>query len=71
MTNQKWDGIRNSTKAVWAGETETFFEGAAQVPIINSVSYNHDDVDEWLEVALGKREGHIYSRNTNPTVKVF
>lgn len=71
MTNQKWDGVSNSTKAVWAGEEETFFEGAAQVPIINSVSYNHDDVDEWLDVATGKREGHIYSRNTNPTVKVF
>ncbi|MCB2091548.1 MAG: cystathionine gamma-synthase family protein [Alphaproteobacteria bacterium] len=71
MSNQKWDGIHQSTKAVWAGETDGFFEGVAQVPIVNSVSYNHDDVDEWFEVATGKREGHIYSRNTNPTVKVF
>lgn len=71
MSNQNWDNIKQSTRAVWAGETETFFEGAAQVPIVNSVSYSHDDVDEWFEVATGKREGHIYSRNTNPTVKVF
>lgn len=71
MSNQKWDTIKQGTKAVWAGEEKTFFEGAAQVPVVNSVSYNHDDVDEWLEVALGKREGHIYSRNTNPTVAVF
>lgn len=71
MSNQKWDSIKQSTKAVWAGEEKPFFEGAAQVPVVNSVSYNHDDVDEWLEVALGKREGHIYSRNTNPTVAVF
>lgn len=71
MTNKKWDDIQLGTKAVWAGEENSFFEGAAQVPVVNSVSYNHDDVDEWLEVALGKREGHIYSRNTNPTVAVF
>ncbi len=71
MTNKKWEHIKQSTKAVWAGEENSFFEGAAQVPVVNSVSYNHDDVDEWLDVALGKREGHIYSRNTNPTVAVF
>lgn len=71
MTNKNWDNIKLSTKAVWAGEEQTFFEGAAQVPVVNSVSYSHDDVDEWLDVALGKKEGHIYSRNTNPTVKVF
>lgn len=71
MTNQKWDNIGNATKSVWAGEEQSFFEGAAQVPIVNSVSYSHEDVDEWLDVALGKKPGHIYSRNTNPTVKVF
>ncbi|MDA7569251.1 cystathionine gamma-synthase family protein [Emcibacteraceae bacterium] len=71
MTNKKWDDIGPATKSVWAGEEQSFFEGAAQVPVVNSVSYSHDDVDEWLDVALGKKQGHIYSRNTNPTVKVF
>lgn len=71
MTNKKWDNIGPATKSVWAGEEQSFFEGAAQVPVVNSVSYSHDDVDEWLDVALGKKQGHIYSRNTNPTVKVF
>jgi cystathionine gamma-synthase len=28
-------------------------------------------VDQWLRVALGEEEGHIYGRNTNPTVHVF
>jgi cystathionine gamma-synthase len=28
-------------------------------------------VDHWLRVALGQEPGHIYSRNTNPTVHVF
>ena len=30
-----------------------------------------DDLDEWQAVALGQKPGHIYSRNTNPTVSVF
>lgn len=71
MSDQNWKNIKQGTKAVWAGETGIFTEGASQVPIVNSVSYSHDDVDEWFEVATGKRKGHIYSRNTNPTVAVF
>ncbi len=39
--------------------------------VAHSVSYGYKDLDEWLDVALGKSEGHIYSRNTNPTVAVF
>jgi cystathionine gamma-synthase len=41
------------------------------VPIVNSVAFGYDDIDRWHEVALGKRAGHIYSRNTNPTVAAF
>ena len=28
-------------------------------------------MNQWLDVAKGKRKGHIYSRNTNPTVAAF
>jgi cystathionine gamma-synthase len=35
------------------------------------VSFGYKTVEEWLEVALGKRAGHIYGRNTNPTVAAF
>lgn len=59
------------TRAVWAGEEDGFPEGSTQVPVYHTVTYGYDDLDEWYDVALGKREGHIYSRNTNPTVKVF
>ncbi|GAG19372.1 unnamed protein product, partial [marine sediment metagenome] len=31
----------------------------------------YENVDEWLQVALGQKSGHIYGRNTNPTVHVF
>jgi cystathionine gamma-synthase len=41
------------------------------VPIAQTVSFGYGDIDEWMAVALGEDEGHIYSRNTNPTVAVF
>ncbi len=59
------------TKAVWAGATGTYYQGCTQVPIVNSVTFAYKDVDTWFDVAIGKKEGHIYSRNTNPTVHVF
>ncbi|MBM4429134.1 MAG: aminotransferase class I/II-fold pyridoxal phosphate-dependent enzyme, partial [Chloroflexi bacterium] len=59
------------TLAVWAGEEERWMAGATQVPVVHSVSFGYPDVDEWLQVALGRKPGHIYGRNTNPTVQVF
>jgi cystathionine gamma-synthase len=58
----------NATKAVWAGEQEGPAHGSTQVPIVQSVAFGYGDVDDWQEVALGHKAGHIYSRNTNPTV---
>lgn len=63
--------IRQGTLSVWAGEDKTFMQGATQVPVVHSVSFEYDTVEEWLSVALGEKEGHIYGRNTNPTVHVF
>ena len=59
------------TIAVWGGEEEYLLQGATQVPVVHSVAYGYDDVDQWLRVALGQEAGHIYSRNTNPTVHAF
>jgi len=56
------------TRAVWSGERGERWAGATQVPVALSVSFGYKTVEEWLEVALGKRAGHIYGRNTNPTV---
>lgn len=67
----KWENKKSGTKAVWSGETDTFYQGATQVPIVNSVTFGYENVDDWFDVAVGKKEGHIYSRNTNPTVDVF
>ncbi len=59
------------TRAVWAGEGGKRWEGATQIPVALSVSFGYDSVNEWLAVAQGKTPGHIYSRNTNPTVAAF
>ncbi len=63
--------VSAATKAIWAGEDESLVMGATQVPIVYSAAYGYADVDEWLDVALGRKPGHIYSRNTNPTVHAF
>ena len=65
------EGLSPATKAVWAGEDESLVQGATQVPVVYSAAYGYPDVDEWLDVALGRKPGHIYSRNTNPTVHAF
>jgi cystathionine gamma-synthase len=56
---------------VWAGENGNGWEGTTQVPVALSVAFGYADVDRWLDVARGKTQGHIYSRNTNPTVAAF
>lgn len=60
-----------STLSVWAGEEALHWQGATQVPVVHSVSFGYEDIESWQEVALGKRAGHIYGRNTNPTVAAF
>ena len=59
------------TLAVWAGEDKVTTQGATQVPVVHSVAFGYEDIDRWMRVALGEEEGHIYSRNTNPTVHAF
>jgi cystathionine gamma-synthase len=60
-----------ATQALWAGEEDSLVMGATQVPIVYSAAYGYPDLDQWLDVALERRPGHIYSRNTNPTVHVL
>ncbi|MGB3904373.1 MAG: aminotransferase class I/II-fold pyridoxal phosphate-dependent enzyme, partial [Anaerolineae bacterium] len=59
------------TLSVWAGEDEELLQTPSEVPVVHSVSFDYRDVDEWLEVALARKRGYIYSRNTNPTVYAF
>ncbi|MEX2466085.1 MAG: cystathionine gamma-synthase family protein [Gemmatimonadota bacterium] len=59
------------TTAVWAGEEARRPGDPTQTPTVSSVSFGYRDMEDWLEVARGERPGHIYGRNTNPTVAVF
>jgi cystathionine gamma-synthase len=63
--------VGRGTQSVWAGEEHSLCEHATQVPVVHSVAFGYADLDEWVAVAQGRRPGHIYSRNTNPTVRVF
>jgi len=60
-----------ASTAVWGGEDRYLLERATQVPVVHSVAFGYADIDEWYAVATGEAEGHIYGRNTNPTVAVF
>ena len=60
-----------STKALWAGEQDGHPYGAAQLPLVPAISFGYDTIDAWNDVALGRTPGHIYSRNTNPTLDVL
>ncbi|NHO33982.1 cystathionine gamma-synthase family protein [Acetobacter fallax] len=59
------------TESIWAGESDVFSEGAICVPVYNSVAFGYEDMEEWFSVATGSKPGYIYSRNTNPTVRVL
>jgi cystathionine gamma-synthase len=72
MAADKRTGPGKATSSIWAGEQgHDPYERATQVPVVHSVSFGYRDIDLWHAVALGKEEGHIYSRNTNPTVRAF
>lgn len=62
---------KDATLAVWAGEEGPLWENATQVPVVHSVSFGYDDLEHWSKIGRGEIRGHIYSRNSNPTVRVF
>lgn len=58
--------------AVWAGEEgRDRWEGATQVPLVQSIAFGYRSLAQWQDVAVGNQPGYIYSRNDNPTVRVF
>ena len=61
----------DATRCVWGGEPAHGPEGTTVTPVFHGVTYAYDDLEAWRATALGERAGHIYSRNTNPSVAVF
>jgi cystathionine gamma-synthase len=70
-TRCEWPVSASDTNAVWASEGESLVQGGDAGRRSLQCRYGYRDVDEWLDVALGRKPGHIYSRNTNPTVHAF
>eukprot|EP01138_Halocafeteria_seosinensis_P006767 gb/GECG01006920.1/.p1 GENE.gb/GECG01006920.1/~~gb/GECG01006920.1/.p1 ORF type:complete len:398 (+),score=54.43 gb/GECG01006920.1/:1-1194(+) len=58
------------TQCIVAGESPHYWENLAEPPISLGVTYCYDDPNELEEVALNKRKGHVYSRNTNPVTRI-
>ena len=66
-----WNKIKSETKSIWAGETDPFPYNTTQPSTVNSVAFNYKNIEEWMSVAKGDKKGHIYGRNTNPTVEIL
>ena len=60
-----------STRCVWGDRSGIAPEGVTVVPVFHGVTFAYDDLDEWAAVGRGEKPGHVYSRNTNPTVDDF
>lgn len=71
MPEDKHPPTAFDTQAVWAAEEGPFPYGAATMPIVSAATFAYPDLDSWQAVALGQRAGHIYSRNSNPTLAVL
>jgi cystathionine gamma-synthase len=68
---EKYPKRGDSTNAVWSAEEGPFPFGAAVMPIVNAATFAYPDLESWQKVATGRAGGHIYSRNSNPTVAVL
>jgi cystathionine gamma-synthase len=65
------EDLSRATLAVRAGEDAARAHRGTQVPIVYSAAFGYEDIDTWVDAALGRVPGHIYTRNTNPTVAAF
>lgn len=71
MTQPTRPTLSLDTQAVWAAEEGPFPYGAATMPIVSAATFAYPDLDTWQAVALREQPGHIYSRNSNPTLAVL
>lgn len=60
-----------STRSVHQTEEIDPATRSIESPIVLNSAFAYDDLESWLQVALKQRDGHIYSRNTNPTSDRF
>jgi len=56
-----------STRSVHLTSRPDPATGAIAPPVVESSAFAYPDLDTWRAAALKQAEGHIYSRNSNPT----
>lgn len=71
MNQPKTAGMSLDTQVVWAAEEGPFPYGAAVVPVVAAATFAFPDLASWEAVATRQKAGHVYSRNTNPTLSVL
>ena len=60
-----------STRCVHYGKSIDPSTHTTNTPIMENAAFAYGTFESWREVALGKRPGDIYSRNSNPTVRAL
>jgi cystathionine gamma-synthase len=60
-----------STRSVHATESVDPATRSLVPPIVANSAFAYPDVASWQDAALGRSQGHIYSRNSNPTTDRF
>ncbi|MBT3335623.1 MAG: O-succinylhomoserine sulfhydrylase, partial [Methylococcales bacterium] len=70
MKSSDWSGYSFETQAIRSGHERTH-EDEHSVPIFTTSSYVFASAAEAAERFSGNQPGNIYSRFTNPTVRVF
>src|SRR3989339_378588 len=58
-----------TTKAVHSPFVKKDAHGSLHMPVYDSVSFEFDSAEEQEEAFLGKKQRHVYTRITNPTVE--
>ena len=66
-----WSQVSPGTVSVWGGEENLDTRTGTQTPIVPSVTFAYENLEDWTEVARGQQAGHVYSRSSNPTVAVL
>ncbi|MBI5638986.1 MAG: PLP-dependent transferase [Nitrospirae bacterium] len=59
------------TEAVHGGEEKGFLYNPASTPIYQTSTFFFSDMQEAAEVNQGRKEGFVYTRIGNPTIKAF
>jgi methionine-gamma-lyase len=59
-----------ATRAVHTGEHGDQPFGAVNTPIYQTTTYAFDSLDEKQAILSGEREGYVYTREGNPTIRV-